>query len=176
VSHETIYRTLFVQTRGALRKELMEHLRTKRKIRLSRHGSPHWLWTRQIVDAVSIRERAADIEDRAVPGHWKDWWSAAIEPVLRRSLSGPLASDVDQGEQETETVVPLSSRHTQASSSATQVVTGQGTGVGQHKNWRSRLTAKSTSLIRTRPGNAFQREHQRCATPYSQRHAWLCYD
>lgn len=72
VSHETIYRTLFVQTRGALKKELLEHLRSKRKIRLNRHGSPLKHAGRgRIVDAVSIRERPADIEDRAIPGHWE---------------------------------------------------------------------------------------------------------
>ena len=74
VSHETIRRTLFVQARGALRKKLMEHLRTRRKMRLSRRGSLLSGSGRgQIVDAVSIRERPADVEDRAVPGHWEGY-------------------------------------------------------------------------------------------------------
>jgi IS30 family transposase len=69
VSHETIYRTLFVQTRNALKKELISHLRTKRMHRepkRSRKGK-----TAAIVDGISIRERPAEVEDRAVPGHWE---------------------------------------------------------------------------------------------------------
>ena len=65
VSHETIYRSLFIQARGVLKKELMGHLRSKRRIRRSRQSRG------QIVDAISIRERPAEIEDRAIPGHWE---------------------------------------------------------------------------------------------------------
>jgi IS30 family transposase len=68
VSHETIYRSLYVQARGVLKKELMEHLRSRRSIRRSRHATQKG---RQIANAVSIRERPASIEDRAVPGHWE---------------------------------------------------------------------------------------------------------
>ena len=71
VSHETIYRSLFIQARGVLKKELMDHLRSKRRMRRSRHASEHGQSRGQIVDAVSIRERPADAEDRAVPGHWE---------------------------------------------------------------------------------------------------------
>jgi IS30 family transposase len=71
VSHETIYRSLFIQARGVLKKELIQHLRTKRRIRRSRHSSVHGHRSGQIVDAISIRERPAEIEDRAIPGHWE---------------------------------------------------------------------------------------------------------
>ena len=71
VSHETIYRSLFIQARGALKKELMDHLRSKRRMRRSRHSSEHGHRRGQIVDAVSIRERPAEAEDRAIPGHWE---------------------------------------------------------------------------------------------------------
>ena len=71
VSHETIYRSLFIQTRGVLKKELLEHLRAKRTIRRSRHASLKHNGLGQIKDAVSISERPACIEDRAVPGHWE---------------------------------------------------------------------------------------------------------
>jgi len=70
VSHETIYKSLFIQSRGVLKKELRDHLRTRRRFRQSRHktrkqpGGP-------ILEAVSISERPAEIEDRAVPGHWE---------------------------------------------------------------------------------------------------------
>jgi IS30 family transposase len=70
VSHETIYRSLFVQAKGVLKKELIGHLRSGRAIRrgktATQKGQP-----RGIVDAVSIRERPAEAEDRAVPGHWE---------------------------------------------------------------------------------------------------------
>jgi len=71
VSHETIYRSLFIQARGALKEELVKHLRSKRQIRRSRHASAHGHSQGRIVDAISIRERPAEVEDRAVPGHWE---------------------------------------------------------------------------------------------------------
>jgi IS30 family transposase len=71
VSHETIYRSLFVQARGALKKELLGHLRSKRRIRRSRHATYFGAGRGEIVDAVSIRQRPAESEDRAVPGHWE---------------------------------------------------------------------------------------------------------
>ncbi|MGK2923844.1 MAG: IS30 family transposase [Methyloceanibacter sp.] len=71
VSHETIYRSLFVQTRGVLKKELLAHLRATRAIRRSRHASLKCDGLGQIKDAISIRERPAAVEDRAIPGHWE---------------------------------------------------------------------------------------------------------
>jgi IS30 family transposase len=71
VSHETIYKTLFIQARGALKKELLQHLRRPRALRRSRHHSLKGEGLGQITDAVSIRERPASAEDRAVPGHWE---------------------------------------------------------------------------------------------------------
>ena len=71
VSHETIYRSLFVQARGALKKELVQHLRSRRSIRRSRHATAKADQRGRIPDMISIRERPASIEDRAVPGHWE---------------------------------------------------------------------------------------------------------
>ncbi len=71
VSHETIYRSLFIQARGALKRELLEHLRRTRGMRRSRHYTQKTAIHGQIVDAVSISERPPAIEDRAVPGHWE---------------------------------------------------------------------------------------------------------
>jgi IS30 family transposase len=70
ISHEAIYRSLFVQTRGVLKKQLMAQLRTRRQMRhakggKAKNGQGH------ILDMVSIRERPAEVEDRAVPGHWE---------------------------------------------------------------------------------------------------------
>ncbi len=70
LSHETIYKSLFVQARGVLKKELVAHLRTRRQMRQAKSGTlKNGLGS--IVDAVSIRERPAEAEDRAVPGHWE---------------------------------------------------------------------------------------------------------
>ncbi len=71
VSHETIYRSLFIQARGALKKELLAHLRRTRAMRRSRHYTQKTDDHGRIVDAVSISERPAAVEDRAVPGHWE---------------------------------------------------------------------------------------------------------
>lgn len=71
VSHETIYRTLFIQARGALKKELQTHLRSRRTMRRAKKATLKGKGRGQIRDAVSIRERPAEAEDRAVPGHWE---------------------------------------------------------------------------------------------------------
>src|ERR1700694_2866571 len=71
VSHETIYRSLFVQARGVLKKELLGHLRSKRTMRRSQRAGPNGDRRGQIKDLVSIRQRPAAVEDRAVPGHWE---------------------------------------------------------------------------------------------------------
>ncbi len=71
VSHETIYKSLFIQARGALKKELQQHLRTKRTIRRARTASSKGDGRGQIPDMISIRERPAEVEDRALPGHWE---------------------------------------------------------------------------------------------------------
>jgi IS30 family transposase len=72
VSHETIYRSLFIQARGALKKELLQHLRRTRVMRRSRHHTMKTDNHGRITDTVSISERPAAVEDRAVPGHWED--------------------------------------------------------------------------------------------------------
>jgi len=71
VSHETIYRSLFVQARGVLKKELLGHLRSKRTIRRSKQAGLNGDSRGQIKDIVSISQRPAAVEDRAVPGHWE---------------------------------------------------------------------------------------------------------
>jgi IS30 family transposase len=70
ISHEAIYRSLFIQSRGVLKKELTAHLRTRRQMRRVK-GAQAWAGQGQLVDMVSIRERPAEAEDRAIPGHWE---------------------------------------------------------------------------------------------------------
>ena len=90
VSHETIYKSLFVQSRGVLARELQRHLRTRRPTRRNIHNTVTGQWRSQITDAVSIRERPAEAEDRAIPGHWEGdlllgrHWSQ-IATVVERS-------------------------------------------------------------------------------------------
>ena len=71
VSHETIYKSLFIQARGALKKELLQHLRRTRAMRRSRHHTQKTADHGRITGTVSISERPASVEDRAVPGHWE---------------------------------------------------------------------------------------------------------
>ncbi|MCB9411279.1 MAG: IS30 family transposase [Actinobacteria bacterium] len=91
VSHETIYKSLFIQSRGVLAKELQQHLRTRRPIRRSVHNTVKGQWRSQIVDAVSISERPAEVEDRAIAGHWEGdlllgrHWSQVATVVERAS-------------------------------------------------------------------------------------------
>ena len=70
ISHETIYKSLFIQARGVLKKELIKHLRTRRRFRYARKSASEDR-RGKIADTISIRERPAEIEDRAIPGHWE---------------------------------------------------------------------------------------------------------
>jgi IS30 family transposase len=89
VSHETIYRSLYIQARGALKKELVEHLRRPRAMRRSRHHTQKVENHGRITDAVSISERPATAEDRAVPGHWEG-------DLLCGTLSSQIATLVER--------------------------------------------------------------------------------
>jgi len=71
ISHETIYRSLFIQARGVLKKELIGHLRSRRMMRRAKSASTAGQPRGQIIDGLSIRDRPADVEDRAIPGHWE---------------------------------------------------------------------------------------------------------
>jgi IS30 family transposase len=102
VSHETIYRTLFVQARGALKKELLGHLRCRLRLRRSR--APQKDVRGQIVDAISIKDRPAEVEDRAVPGHWEG-------DLLLGSKRSQIATLVERHSRFT-TLVKLPSRNT----------------------------------------------------------------
>jgi IS30 family transposase len=109
ISHESIYRSLFVQSRGVLKKELARHLRTGRTLRQA--GSTGRKTDRKrvgIVDAVSIRERPPEVDDRAVPGHWEgDLLSgsahSAVVTLVERKSRYTLLAKVDG--RDTSTVV-----------------------------------------------------------------------
>jgi len=114
VSHETIYRSLFIQARGVLKKELMDHLRSKRRMRRSRHASEHGQSRGQIVDALSIRERPAEAEDRAIPGHWEgDLLSGARNSYIATLVErhSRFAMLIKVPSKDTEVVVAALGRH-----------------------------------------------------------------
>jgi IS30 family transposase len=101
ISHETIYRTLFIQARGALKKELLKHLRARRAIRRAKMGTPRRKGQGQIPDMISIRDRPAEVEDRAIPGHWEgdliagthnSWIATLVERQSRYTMLTKLNS------------------------------------------------------------------------------------
>src|ERR1700686_5749009 len=106
VSHETIYRSLFIQARGVLKKELLGHLRSKRRIRRSQHAHIFKDARGQIPEAISIRERPAEVEDRAIPGHWEG-------DLLRGSGNSHIATLVERHSRFT-TLVKVRSKDTAA--------------------------------------------------------------
>ena len=71
MSHETIYKSLFIQAHGVLKKELLAHFRTERRVRRPRMATLKGKGPGQVPDAISISQRPASVEDRAVPGHWE---------------------------------------------------------------------------------------------------------
>ena len=114
VSHETIYRSLFIQARGVLKKELMDHLRSQRRMRRSRHATVSGQSRGQIVDAISIRERPAEVEDRAIPGHWEgDLLSGAKNSYIATLVErhSRFAMLIKVPSKETEAVVAALSQH-----------------------------------------------------------------
>jgi IS30 family transposase len=114
VSHETIYKSLFIQARGALKKELLQHLRKTRGMRRSRHKTIKGKGLGQITDTVSIRERPAEAEDRAVPGHWEGDLilgsnNSQIATLVERRTRYVMLVKVDR--KDTETVINALIKH-----------------------------------------------------------------
>ncbi len=114
VSHETIYRSLFIQARGALKKELLRHLRRTRGMRRSRHHTQKTPDHGRITDAVSISERPASVEDRAVPGHWEGDLifgsnNSQIATLVERHTRYVMLAKVDG--KDTETVINALIKH-----------------------------------------------------------------
>ena len=109
VSHETIYKSLFIQARGVLKKELLAHLRSRRIMRRGKTSSTSDQTRGQIIDAISIRDRPAEIEDRAIPGHWEgDLLSGAknthIATLVERTSRFVMLVQLDGKDSQTPTV------------------------------------------------------------------------
>ena len=116
VSHETIYKTLFIQARGALKKELLAHLRRQRVIRYPRGHTHKGRKQGRIIDAVSIRERPPEVEDRAVPGHWEGDLiiganKSQIATLVERSTRYVMLVKVDKIDTETVTKALIKQAH-----------------------------------------------------------------
>src|SRR5512132_266095 len=116
VSHETIYRSLFIQARGALKKELMAHLRRTRGMRRSRHHTQKTSIHGRITDAVSISERPPAVEDRALPGHWEGDLlfgskNSQIASLVERQSRYVMLAKIDG--KDTQTVVNALIKHAQ---------------------------------------------------------------
>ena len=116
VSHETIYRSLFIQARGALKKELVAHLRRTRVMRRSRHHTQKTDQHGRITDTVSISERPASVADRAVPGHWEGDLlfgsrNSQIATLVERTSRYVMLARVDG--KDTQTVVNALIKHAQ---------------------------------------------------------------
>jgi IS30 family transposase len=159
VSHETIYRSLFIQARGVLKQELVKHLRSQRRIRRSRHSSDHGHSQGRIVDAVSIRERPAEVEDRAIPGHWEG-------DLLRGARNSHVATLVERHSRfcmlvkvpgkDTATVVAALSQHVrQLPVTLRRSLTwDRGLEMAQHKTFTMATDVQVYSAIRKVPGSA----------------------
>ena len=114
VSHETIYRSLFIQARGALKKELLQHLRRSRGMRRSRHHTQKTSNHGQICNMLTIRERPASADDRAVPGHWEGDLifgtnNSQIATLVERHTRYVMMAKVDG--KDTETVINALIKH-----------------------------------------------------------------
>jgi IS30 family transposase len=117
VSHETIYRSLFVQSRGVLKRELLLHLRRQRRFRHARAAHRVAHHPGRIVDAVSIRERPAEVADRAVPGHWEGDLLEGAQGTYVATLverQSRFVALVRLPNKETHTVVRALTRHAQS--------------------------------------------------------------
>jgi IS30 family transposase len=115
VSHETIYRSLFIQARGVLKQELLRHLRSQRTVRRARSATRSGQHRGQIVNAVSIRARPAEVADRAVPGHWEGDLLAGVHhshlaTLVERQSRFTLLVKVPGGGKDTASVVPALAR------------------------------------------------------------------
>ena len=114
VSHETIYRSLYIQARGALKKELLEHLRRSRAMRRSRHHTMKTDDHGRICDTVPISERPATVDDRAIPGHWEGdllFGSANSQIATLVERQSRFVMPVKVGSKDTETVINALIRH-----------------------------------------------------------------
>ena len=167
ISHEAIYRSLFIQTRGVLKKELAAQLRTARRMR---HPKSHNAKSGQghILDMVSIRERPAEIEDRAVPGHREgDLLTGAndthIATLIERNTRFTMLIKIPR--KDTTTVVAALAKHISKLPEELRrsLTWDQGKEMHAHKRFTVPPTSRSTSVVPQSLAARLKREHQRPA-------------
>ena len=159
MSHETIYRSLFVQARGVLKKELMQYLRSKRTIRRSRHASLKGDGLGQIKDSVSISERPASVEDRAVPGHWEGDLIAGsgnsyIATLVERHTRYVMLVKVQNKDTESVVSALIKKAHKLPRELYKSLTWDRGMELADHKRFHWRPISMCTSAIPKARGNA----------------------
>ena len=177
ISYEAIYRSLFIQTRGVLKKELTAHLRTARRMRRpkshnAKSGQGH------ILDMVSIRERPAEVEDRAVPGHWEgDLLTGANDThmitLVERNTRFTMLIKIPR--RDTTTVVAALAKHIRKLPEELRrsLTWDQGKEMHAHKRF---TFATNVQVYFCDPRSPWQREHQRiAASVLSERNQLLAY-
>jgi transposase, IS30 family len=140
VSHETIYRSLYIQARGALKKELLQHLRRTRVMRRSRHHTQKTPDHGQITDAISISERPSSVEDRAVPGHWEGDLiigsiNSQIATLVERSTRYVLLAKVDARDSKTVVDALIKQAHKLPRELYKSLTWDRGAEMAQHKRF-----------------------------------------
>ena len=140
VSHETIYKSLFIQARGELKKELLACLRTQRVARRSKHASLKGKGLGKIVDAVTISERPASVEDRAVPGHWEGDLIAGshgshIATLVERHTRYVMLARVDNKNTDTVIRALIKQSHKLPSELYKSLTWDRGSEMSNHKNF-----------------------------------------
>jgi len=171
MSHEAIYRSLFIQARGVLKKELIAHLRTRRTLRHARRAEARDELRGRIPDAVSIRDRPAEVEDRAIPGHWEgDMISGSknshiVTLVERQSRYTAL---VKVKNKQTATVVAALTRQIRKlpTSLRRSLTWDRGHEMSKHKAFTVATNVKVVLLRSVEPVAAWvEREYERAAAP-----------
>ena len=140
VSHETIYRSLYIQARGALKKELLQHLRRTRSMRRSRHHTQKTPDHGQITDAISISERPSSVEDRAVPGHWEGDLiigskNSQIATLVERKTRYVLLAKVDRKDSKTVVDALIKQAHKLPRELYKSLTWDRGSEMAQHKRF-----------------------------------------
>ncbi len=171
VSHETIYRSLFVQARGVLKKDLQAHLRSGRAIRRSRHATSKGDGRGSLADMVSIRERPASVEDRAVPGHWEGDLlcgsaNSTIVTLVERHTRYVLLAKVQNGDSRSVITALIDQAHRLPDELRKSLTWDRGKEMARAQEVHAGDRCRGLLLRSAEPVAArFQREHQRPAAP-----------
>ena len=167
VPRNDLSQPVHTSARSAGIRELVKHLRSQRRIRRSRHASIHGHSQGKIVDAISIRERPAEVEDRAIPGHWEgDLHPRSAQQRSRGHAGGTSFAllHADQGVRQGHRYRQVAALSQHVSTTPGDVapvadLDDRGLEMAQHKSFTIATDMKvCTSAIRRVPGNAARTE------------------